>query len=95
MTRITGPNCVIMCNLKNTRTRTFCTRRHLCRQGVVLAGTQQLRSQGTVPVHALCTEGVSRPEERERANGDGNGVGSGNRSGSGTSVGAMKGARTG
>ena len=30
----------------------FRTCHHLCRQGVALAGTQQLRLQGPVPVHA-------------------------------------------
>ena len=44
--------------------------RHLLsRQEVARAGTRQLRSQGPVSVHAYCIEGVTEPEERERANG--------------------------
>ena len=38
----------------------FRTRHHLCRQGMALAGTRQLCSQGLVSVHALCTEGITR-----------------------------------
>ena len=48
---------------------------HICRQGAALAGTQQLRSQGPVPAHAHCAEGVSRLEGREGANGDRSGDG--------------------
>ena len=67
--------------------------RHLGRQGVALARTRQLRSQGLVPVHAHRTEGVTGSEGREGSNwdgseigfgagnGDGNGVGGGNRDG--------------
>ena len=56
---------------------------HLCRQGVALASTQQLRSQGPVSVQAHRTEGVTGFEEWEGASGaggggDGNGVGGGN-----------------
>ena len=56
------------------------TRHYLCRQGVVLAGTQQLRSQGPVSVHAHRAEGVTGSERREGANGVGVkiGVGGGN-----------------
>ena len=36
----------------------FRTRHHLCRQGVALASTRQLRSQGPVSVQAHHTEGV-------------------------------------
>ena len=59
------------------QTLSFGTCHHLCKQGVVLAGTRQLRSQGPVSVHAYCTDEVSRSEGRERANGigGGNGVG--------------------
>ena len=39
---------------------------------MVLASTRQLRLQGSVSVHAQCTEGVTRSEEWEGANGDGN-----------------------
>ena len=68
----------------------FRTRHHLCRQGVALASTRQLRSQGPVSVQAHRTEGVTGSEEQEAANGvgggigvrggigDGNGVGGGN-----------------
>ena len=65
----------------------FGTRYLLCRYGVALAGTQQLRSQGPVPVHAHCADGRTGSEGREKANrdghGDGNGDGDGNGSGSG------------
>ena len=40
----------------------FHTRHHLGRQGIALASTRQLRSQGLVPVHAHRTEGVTGPE---------------------------------
>ena len=50
--------------------------RHLCNiQRVALTGTRQLRSQGLVPVHAHRTEGVTRSEGREEANGVGGGIG--------------------
>ena len=43
---------------------------------MALAGTQQLHPQGPVPVHrAHCTEGITRSEGREEANGDGVGTG--------------------
>ena len=50
------------------------TRRPLCRQGAVLVGTRQLRSQGPVSLYTHCTEGVTRSEGREGASGDGSGV---------------------
>ena len=53
----------------------FRTHHHLCRQGVALAGTRQLRSQGPVSVHAHRTEGVTESEGREGANGGGGGGG--------------------
>ena len=56
----------------------FRSRHHLCRQGVALAGTRELRSQGPVSVHAHCTEGVTRWEETNEV-GDGNGDGGGNK----------------
>ena len=40
----------------------FRTRHHLCRQGVTLASTRQLRSQGPVSVQAYRTEGVTGSE---------------------------------
>ena len=121
MTRMTGPDCVVMCNLINTHTHThihtricrrdqallFRTHHHPCRQGVVLAGTRQLRSQRPVPVHAHCTEGVTGSEGREGANGvrsgigvgggkgDGNGVGGGNEDGHGAGTGTGTGTAAG
>ena len=55
-------------------------RRHLCRQGVALASTQQLRSQGPVSVQVHRTGGVTGSEGQEGANG----VGAGLESGAGT-----------
>ena len=43
----------------------FRTRHHLCRQGVALASSRQLRSQGPVSIHAHRTEGITRSEGRE------------------------------
>ena len=67
----------------------FCMRYHLCKQGVALASTRQLRSQGPVSVHAHHTEGVTGPEKQERTNGVGGGirVGGGNGDGNGIGVG--------
>ena len=68
----------------------FRTRHHLCSQGVALAGTRQLCSQGPVSVPAHRTEGATVSERREGenwvggeirnggGNGDWNGVGVGN-----------------
>ena len=63
----------------------FRTRHHLGRQGVALASTRHLRSQGPVSVHAHCTEGVTGSERWEGANGVGGGirVGGGNGDGNG------------
>ena len=63
----------------------FRPRHHLYRQGVALASTQQLRSQGPVSVHAHRTDGVTESEGREGANGvgGGTGVGGGNEDGDG------------
>ena len=55
----------------------FRTRHHLCRQGVALASTRQLRLQGPVSVQAHRTEGVTGSEGREGANGVGGGIGVG------------------
>ena len=55
------------------------TRHHLCRQGVALAGTRQLRLQGPVSVQGHCTEGATESEGREAANGAGGGIGVGGR----------------
>ena len=46
-------------NCRRDQALLFRTRHHLGRQGVVVAGTRQLRSQGLVPVHAHRTEGVT------------------------------------
>ena len=48
-------------------------------------GTQQLRSQGPVYVHAHCTERVTESEGREGANGvmAGSNTGTGSRAGMG------------
>ena len=54
---------------------------------MTLAGTRQLRSQGSVSVHAHCTEGVTGSEGREGANGVGIEVGGGNGDGNGVGVG--------
>ena len=56
----------------------FRTRQHLCRQGLALAGTRQLRSRGLVSVHAHRNEEVTRSQRREGANGVGGGNGDGN-----------------
>ena len=78
-------------------------RYHLCRQGVALAGTRQLRLQGLVPVHAHRAEGVTGPEGWEGSNrvgsgigvgggsGDRNGGGGGNGDGNGAGAGTGKG----
>ena len=44
-------------NCRRYQALSFRTRHHLCRQGVALAGTWQLRLQGPVPVHADHTQG--------------------------------------
>ena len=61
----------------------FRARLHLCRQGGALARTEQLRSQGPVPVYAHSAERVTRLEALEGVNGDGNGVGDGVGNGNG------------
>ena len=55
----------------------FRTRHHLCRQGVTLASTRQLRPQGHVSEKAHRTEGVTESKGREGANGVEGGIGSG------------------
>ena len=77
----------------------FRTRHHLCRHGVALASTRQLRSQGPVSGQAHRTERVTGSEGQERANGveggigvgggngDGNGAGGGNGDGAGGGTG--------
>ena len=39
-------------NFRCDQALSFRTRHNLCRQGVAIAGTRQLRSQGPIPVHA-------------------------------------------
>ena len=65
----------------------FRTCHHLCRQGVALASTRKLRSQGLVSVQAHRTEGVIGPQGQEGANGDGGGIGVGGGNGDGNGVG--------
>ena len=69
----------------------FRTRHHLCRQGVALASTRQLRSQGPVSVHAHRTESATWSEGREGANGVGGRVGVGGGNGDGNGVGGGNG----
>ena len=64
-------------NCRRNQALSFCTRHYLCRQGVALASTRQLRSQGSARVQAHCTEGVFRFERREGANRVGSGIGIG------------------
>ena len=63
----------------------FRTRHHLYRQGVALASTRRLHSQGSASVQAHRTGGVTGSEGQEGANGVGGGiaVGSGNGDGNG------------
>ena len=60
-------------NCSRDQTLLFCTRHYLGRQGVALAGTRQLRSQGLVPVHAHRTEEVIGSENRKYRTGSGAG----------------------
>ena len=66
---------------------------------MALAGTQQIRSQDPMSVHAHSTEGVTRSKRRERVNmiGDGIGIGGGNGvgNGDGNEVGVTNGALNG
>ena len=61
----------------------FRTRHHLCRQGVALASTRQIRSQGPASVQAHRTGGVTGSEGQEGANGVGGGIGVGGGNGDG------------
>ena len=69
----------------------FRTRHHLCRQGVALASTRQLRSQGSVSVQAHRTEGVTGSGGREGTNGIGGGIGVGGGNVDGNGVGGGNG----
>ena len=73
------------------RALSFRTRHHLCRQGVALASTRQLRSQGLVSVQAHRTEGVTGSEGQEGANGVGGGIGGWGGNGDGNGVGGGNG----
>ena len=53
----------------------FCTRHHLCRQGVALASTRRPHSQGPASVQAHRAGGVTGSEGQEGANGGGGGIG--------------------
>ena len=64
---------------------------HLCREGVLLASTRQLRSQGPVSVQVHRTEGVTGSVGREGANGVGGGVGVEGGNGDGNGVGGGNG----
>ena len=69
----------------------FRTRHRLCREGVALASTRQLRSQDPVSVHAHRTEGVTGSEGQEVSNGGGGGIGVGGGIGDGNGVGSGNG----
>ena len=69
------------------RAFSFRARPHLCRQGVALASTRQIRSQRPVSIHAHCTKGVTGFEGRE----GGIRVGTGSESGAGTETGTGSG----
>ena len=60
----------------------FCTRHHLCRQGVALASTRP-HSQGPASVQAHRAGGVTGSEGQEGANGVGGGIGVGDGNGDG------------
>ena len=69
----------------------FRTRHHLCRQGVALASTRQLHSQGPVSVQAYRRERVTGSEEQDGANESGGGIGVGGGNGDGNGVGGGNG----
>ena len=58
-------------------------RHHLCIQGVALASTRPLRSQGSMSIHAHRTDGVTGFEVCEGSNGVGGGIGVGGGNGDG------------
>ena len=65
----------------------FRTRHYLCRPGVALVSTRQLRSQSPVSVRAYRTQGMTAPEGQEGANRVGGGIGVGGGNGDGNGVG--------
>ena len=81
----------------------FCTRHHLCRQGVALASTRKPHSQGPASVQAHRSGGTTGSEGQEGANrvgggirvGGGNGDGNGGVNGHGDGDGAGTGTGTG
>ena len=73
------------------QTLSFCTRHHLCRQGVTLVSTRQLRLQGLVSVHSHRTEGVTGSEGRKAASGVGGRIRAGDGNGDGNGVGGENG----
>ena len=69
----------------------FRTRHHLCTQGVALASTRKLRSQGPASVQTHRIEGVTESEGQEGANVVGGGIGVGGGNGDGNRVGGGNG----
>ena len=69
----------------------FRTRHHLCRHGLALASTRQLRSQGPASVQAHRTGGVTGSEGQKGANGVGGGIGVGGDNGDGDGIGGGNG----
>ena len=69
----------------------FRTRHHLCTQGVALASTRKLRSQGPASVQTHRIEGVTESEGQEGANGVGGGIGVGGGNGDGNRIGGGNG----
>ena len=69
----------------------FRTRHHLCSQGVALASTRRLHSQGPASVQAHRTGGLTGSEGQEGANGVGGGIGVGDGDGHGHGDGAVAG----
>ena len=52
-------------NCRRDQAVLFRTHHHLDRQGIALAGTRQLRSQGLVPVHVHRTGGITGSKRQE------------------------------
>ena len=82
-------------NCRRDQALSFRTHHHLCKQGVALAGTRYFRSLGPVLVYAHRTEGVTRSDGREGANGIGGGIGVEGGNGDGNGDGDDNGAETG
>ena len=79
------------CSFVLQQALSFRTRQQLCRQGVALASTRQLRSRSPVSVQAHRTEGVTGSKGQEGANGVGGGIGVGGGNGDGYGVGGGNG----